>query len=79
MTAEQQSSSNCVLASWAQYNDTAGLSLTPMDWMIDSVFPLLSRPRRSPPPQMWPPSLLRLLFMNSDDALIERLRLGLEG
>ncbi|KAM7391013.1 hypothetical protein PAMP_021731 [Pampus punctatissimus] len=31
------------------------------------------------PPQMWPPPLLRLLYMNDEDALIERLRLGLEG
>lgn len=31
------------------------------------------------PPQMWPLPLLRLLFMNCEDALIERLWLGLEG
>ena len=39
---------------------------------------LLSSCRPSPP-QMWPVPLLRLLFMNGEDALTERLWLGLEG
>lgn len=41
-------------------------------------FSLLSSCRSSPP-QMWPLPLLRLLFMNGEDALTERLWLGLEG